>query len=154
MSIKELNTYSNIQYKPEQKTAAVYFSNVFQKLVSWIDRSTDKMDSTDFDGTSMSPIWNGLDMVAEFKLQGIGKQFFSIVDKTNSNNFFNRLCHWFYIGPENFSEFRSHKDSLLSMEDQENGEASLELPELIPILIEDLNLILEFLYMVNIDLKF
>lgn len=72
-SIKELNLYCGFHHKADLKGAAAYFINVFQKLISWIDRFTEDMDKTDFDGSSMSKIWNGLDMVAEFKLQGIGR---------------------------------------------------------------------------------
>ena len=78
MSIKELNLYSKHHYDPGKKDAADYFGRVFQKLVSWIDCHTDQMDHTDFDGQSMSQVWSGLDIVAEFKLQGIGNfSFFS-----------------------------------------------------------------------------
>ena len=72
MAIKDLNMYSKFQYDPAKNKAADYYEKVFQKLVSWIDLHTDRMDSTDFDGQSMSQVWTGLDIVAEFKLQGIG----------------------------------------------------------------------------------
>lgn len=73
-SIKELDKFSNFNFKAEQKGASAYFINVFQKLISWIDRFTEDMDKTDFDGSSMSKIWTGLDIVAEFKVKNIDKK--------------------------------------------------------------------------------
>ena len=53
-----------------------------------------------------------------------------------------------FKGPENYQEFKEFKEALLAADEQDNQ--PIELPEVISILLGDLNLILEFLYMVKI----
>ena len=45
-------------------------------MIAWIDRNSVNMQQSGFD-ESMSRIWNGLEIVAEFKMQGIGPDKYS-----------------------------------------------------------------------------
>ena len=62
------------EWNTHLKESCDYFVVVFSKLITWMDTLTESMDQskTDFDGQGMSKIYNGLEMVAEFKIQGIG----------------------------------------------------------------------------------
>lgn len=51
-------------------------------------------------------------------------------------------------GPDKYPEFKKHLNELLSIE-SENENENIELPEIIMVLLGDLDLILEFLYMVK-----
>ncbi|CAF0846025.1 unnamed protein product [Brachionus calyciflorus] len=119
--VKELREISNWFSDEKIHASAMYFLQVFERLIDWVERCSLNMEQRDFDA-SMSKILNGIEMIAEFKFQG--------------------------IGPDNYATFKKHLSDLNS--DTEGKEREKEIiSDAVKVLINQIDLMLEFLYMEN-----
>ena len=73
MSIEELSKVKREQnFKESKIDAAIYFMNVFQKFIDWIETNAAlDMKQNGFD-SQIGKIYSGLEIVTQFKMQGIG----------------------------------------------------------------------------------
>jgi fanconi anemia group J protein len=122
---EELIKSSKYWDKRSLADSADYFTNIFVALNKWIDSNIDSMAVNNYDGTAMSRIWTGPEMVDIFKSD----------------------YHRIFIGPgTQYSIYSSHMSKLF---EQGSDDTASNINDPTKLLIEHLHLVLTFLYMDN-----